>query len=171
MPRCWWRVIGVVLLCTWPALADAQGRTAGQIVGTVKDVSGAVVPKADVILVNTATGATVETKTGPDGNFVFPNLQPGRYQVTASFTGFQPTTIQEVIVETARSIDLTVQFKVAGVSEQIEVVGRSQVVETTSTTVCQYGLERRDCQTPNGRSQHLEFCAPRAGRGDQCRRP
>ena len=68
-------------------------------------------------------------------NFVFPNLQPGRYQITATFQGFNPVTIQEVVVETARSIDLVVQFEVAGVTEQVPVEGRSQVVETTSTTV------------------------------------
>lgn len=135
MPRCWWKFVGVLLICAWPVAVAAQGRTAGQIVGTVKDATGAVVPKADVILINTATGATVETTSGADGNFTLPNLQPGRYQVTASFTGFQPVTLQEVIVETARSIDLVVQFKVAGVSEKVNVVGRSQVIETTSTTV------------------------------------
>ena len=81
-----------------PALSVAQGRTTGQIVGTVKDPSGAVVPKADLILIDNGTGATVEAKSGADGNFVFPNLQPGRYHITATFQGFTPVTIQEVAV-------------------------------------------------------------------------
>jgi len=135
MPRCWMKTSLTVLLCLLPASSAAQGRITGQIVGTVKDATGAVVPKADLILIDNGTGTTVETKSGADGNFVFPNLQPGRYQITATFQGFQPVTIQEVIVETARSIDLVVQFQVAGVTEQVQVEGRSQVVETTSTTV------------------------------------
>jgi hypothetical protein len=128
-------VVGALLLCGLPVIGFAQGRTAGQIVGTVKDASGGVVPGAVIVLINSATSATVETKSGTDGNFTFPNLQPGKYEVTATLSGFQPTTIREVVVETARSVDIVVQFKVAGVSEQIDVVGRSQVVETTSTTV------------------------------------
>ena len=73
-----------------PALAAAQGRTTGQIVGTVKDASGAVVPKADLILIDNGTGATVETRAErrklrlpepaagpvPDHRHV-PGLQPG----------------------------------------------------------------------------------------------
>ncbi|HEY7497313.1 MAG TPA: carboxypeptidase-like regulatory domain-containing protein [Vicinamibacterales bacterium] len=134
MPR-FKKIAIAVFVCLLPALSAAQGRITGQIVGTVKDASGAVVPKADLVLIDSGTGATVETKSGSDGNFVFPNLQPGRYSITATFQGFQPVTIQEVIVQTARSIDVVVQFQVAGVSEQVQVEGRSQVVETTSTTV------------------------------------
>jgi hypothetical protein len=129
------KVVGAAILCLVPAVVAAQGRITGTIVGTVKDASGAVVPKAQLILIDTARGSTQETTSGNEGNFVFPNLQPGRYQLTASFPGFQPVTIQEVLVETARSIDVVVQFEVAGVSESVNVEGRSQVVETTSTTV------------------------------------
>ena len=92
-------------------------------------------PKAELILIDNGTGTTSETRSGADGNFVFPNLQPGRYQITATFQGFNPVTIQEVVVETARSVNLVVQFEVAGLTEQVRVEGRSQVVETTSTTV------------------------------------
>src|SRR5262245_19352248 len=135
MPRFTKAIAIALILGALPALAAAQGRITGQIVGTVKDSSGAVVQKADLVLIDNATGATLETKSGADGNFVFPNLQPGRYQITATFQGFQPVTIHEVIVQTARSIDVVVQFEVAGLNEQVQVEGRSQVVETTSTTV------------------------------------
>jgi hypothetical protein len=135
MPRTCTKAVLAGLLCLLPALTSAQGRVTGQIVGTVKDSTGAVVPKADLVLIDNGTGTTVETKSGAEGNFVFPNLQPGRYQITATFQGFNPVTIQEVLVETARSIDIVVQFQAVGVTEQVTVEGRTQVVETTSTTV------------------------------------
>jgi len=118
-----------------PAGLLGQARTTGSIVGTVKDASGAVVPKADLILIDMGTGLTAESRSGPDGGFVFPNLQPGRYQITATFAGFQPVTLQEVIVQTGRGSDVVVQFQVAGLTEQVQVLGRAEVVETTSTTV------------------------------------
>ena len=135
MSRSWTKAVLAALLCLVPVVGAAQGRTTGQIVGTVRDASGGVVPKADLILIDNGTGATTEAKSGSDGGFVFPNLQPGRYQITATFQGFNPITIQEVVVETARSVDLVMQFEVAGLTEQVRVEGRSQVVETTSTTV------------------------------------
>jgi hypothetical protein len=101
----------------------------------VKDATGAVVPNAEIVLIDTATGNSAETKSGPDGGFVFPNLQPGTYTLTATAQGFQPVTVQSVNVQTSRSTDLTVQFQVAGLTEQVQVEGRATVVETTSTTV------------------------------------
>ena len=154
-----------------PLLGAAQGRTTGQIVGTVKDASGGVVPKADLILIDNGTGTTVEAKSGSDGDFVFPNLQPGRYQITATVQGFQPVTIQEVVVETARSIDVVVQFEVAGVTEQVDVEGRSQVVETTSTTVANTVSNEQIAKLPLAGRNILELRAARAGRGDERRRP
>ena len=124
-----------VLTFLLPAAAWAQGRTTGSINGTVRDASGAVVPKAGLTLIDLGTGLTFETTSGTDGGFVFPNLQPGRYTITATLTGFQPVTLQEVIVQTARSTDVVVQFQVAGVTEQVQVEGRTEVIETTSTTV------------------------------------
>ena len=52
MPRYWTKSLLTALVCLMPAVSGAQGRTAGQIVGTVKDASGAVVPKADLILID-----------------------------------------------------------------------------------------------------------------------
>lgn len=122
------------LLCAG-TLAHAQIRTTGQIVGTVKDTTGAVVQKAELVLIDLATGTTSETQSGSDGGFVFPNLQPGTYQLTANYTGFQPVTLQQVIVSTGRSTDVVIQFEVAGITEQVQVEARAPVVETTSTSV------------------------------------
>ena len=108
---------------------DRAGRRDGQ------DSSGAIVAGAELILIDTATGLSVEAKSGKDGGFVFPNLQPGKYTLTATLQGFQPITLQDVGVQTARSTDIVVQFQPAGVSEQVTVQGQSSVVETTSTTV------------------------------------
>ena len=118
-----------------PLAAHAQLRNTGQVIGTVKDATGAVLPNAALVLVDTATGTTFETKAGPEGNFTFPNLQPGTYTLTATATGFQPITLQQVLVQTARSTDVVVQFQVAGITEQLNVEARSPIVETSSTTV------------------------------------
>src|SRR4249919_857270 len=134
MLRFYLRTFAAVFVCLLPMIATGQGRTSGQIVGTVKDATGAVVQNAEVVLIETSTTATVTTKTGTNGSFTFPNLQPGHYTVTVTAQGFQPITVQDVVVETARSVDLGLQFKLAGVSEQVHVEGRS-VIESTSTTV------------------------------------
>jgi hypothetical protein len=66
------------------ATADAQVRTTGQIVGVVRDASGAVVANADVEIKEIGTGITANATSARDGAFVFPAVQPGRYLLTAA---------------------------------------------------------------------------------------
>lgn len=136
MPR---TLVGILLVAI-SVVASAtsfagQARITGQVVGTVKDATGAVLPNVVVVLIDTGTGASYETKSGPEGTFVVPNLQPGTYTLTATATGFQPLTLQQVLVQTSRSTDVVVQFQVAGITEQLNVEARSPIVETSSTTV------------------------------------
>jgi hypothetical protein len=109
--------------------------TTGQIVGTAKDPSGAVVPNAEIEVTDAGTANRQTGKTGPDGGFVFPALQPGRYRILATATGFEPAVIEEVIVETGRTSNVDVQFAVGALQEQVKVEGRVPVVETISSTV------------------------------------
>jgi hypothetical protein len=157
MSRSLLKTFAAVALILCPVLALAQARTTGQIVGTVKDASGAVVPGAEVVLVDTGTGNTVATRSGSEGGFVFPNLQPGRYQITATAQGFQPVTLQQVVVETGRGTDVVVQFEVAGVTEQVRVEGRAALIQTTSTTVSNTVRNEQIAQLPMGGRNILSF--------------
>ncbi|MGH9386988.1 MAG: carboxypeptidase regulatory-like domain-containing protein [Vicinamibacterales bacterium] len=123
------------LLVLGATAVDAQVRTTGQIVGTIRDPSGAVVPDAEVQIRDLATGITAETKSARDGAFVFVAVQPGRYTLTAVAKGFQPVVIETLNVETARATNVTLQAEVAGVQEAVTVEGRSPVIEMSSTTI------------------------------------
>jgi hypothetical protein len=117
------------------APAGAQVRTTGQIVGTVKDSSGAVVPNVAVEVTDVATGTRHTSQSGSEGGFVFPTLQPGHYRVLATAAGFEPAVIDDVVVETGRTSNVDVQVAVAAVREQVRVEGRAPTIETTSSTV------------------------------------
>ena len=93
MTRLLTTVLAAMLVCGVPSLSLAQVRTSGQIVGTVKDATGAVVPAAALVLIDTSTGLTLEAKAAADGGFTFPNLQPGTYTLTATAGGFKPVKI------------------------------------------------------------------------------
>ena len=123
---------GMLLIAT---VAAAQVRTTGQIVGTVKDATGAVIPAAELVLIDTNTGNTQQTKSGDDGGFVFPNLQPGSYTLTATVAGLQTVTVQAIVVQTSRTSDLVVQFDKAALTETVQVAGRAPLIETSSTTI------------------------------------
>lgn len=157
MYRCCLRILITAMVCLVPVVSGAQGRTVGQVVGTVRDASGAVIPNADLVLIDTNTGNIAETKSGSDGGFVFPNLQPGTYTLTATAPGFTPVTLPKVEVQTSRSTDVSVRFDVAGVTEQVQVEGRVAVVETTSTTIASTVSNEQIAKLPLGGRNILEF--------------
>jgi len=132
--RAVWIAFALAFL-TIAAAARAQVRTTGQIVGTVKDPSGAVVPDGDVEVTDVATGNRQTGKSSREGGFVFPALQPGHYRILATAAGFEPAVIPDIVVETGRTSNVDVQFAVAALQEQVRVEGRAPVVETTSSTV------------------------------------
>src|SRR5437870_2165542 len=85
----------IIMLCLG-TFAMAQEIT-GTIVGTVKDKSGAVVPKATVIVTNTDTKAVVRTLTANDkGEFSAPLLQIGHYSITAEAPTFKKAVIEKI---------------------------------------------------------------------------
>jgi hypothetical protein len=82
------KVLGLTLLLAFAVAAFGQTET-GQITGTVKDKSGAVVPNAKVTLVAVDTNATRTASTTSAGLYTFPSLKPAVYKVTVEATGFQ----------------------------------------------------------------------------------
>ena len=72
-------VLVVSLLSLAPPVAGAQVTTA-DLVGTIRDTSGAVVPGATVSLTNDATGVTRTATTGEGGTYIFTAAAARRIQ-------------------------------------------------------------------------------------------
>jgi outer membrane receptor protein involved in Fe transport len=116
-----------------PSLARAQAT--GQMTGVVTDSSGSVVPGATVEATNQATGFTRNAVSGVDGVYTIPLLNPGRYEVKASLSGFRTSIrsgIDVVVNETAR---VDQQLQVGAVTEQVTVAVSAPLVETKNATL------------------------------------
>jgi len=115
--------------------SSARAQATGQITGVVTDGSGSVVPGATVEVTNQATGFTRNAVTGTDGVYTIPLLNPGRYDVKASLTGFRTgirSGIDVVVNETAR---VDQQLQVGAVTEQVTVEASAPLVETKNATL------------------------------------
>ena len=69
--------------------AKAQVRSTGVVLGTVTDQSGAAVPGANVSLRNVETGTALATETLTTGDYQFPVVPSGQYQLTVTKQGFK----------------------------------------------------------------------------------
>ncbi len=123
-------LLGAVLALL--AMADTAGaQTAtGQITGTVKDTTGAVVPGATVTVHSDLTGLTRTAATNPSGDYSFPLLPTGVYSVSAELQGFSVAKRvgMRLNVDQVARIDLT--LAVGAASETVEVKAATVALDT-----------------------------------------
>jgi hypothetical protein len=115
-----------------PAFAQA-GR--GSVSGTVTDPNGAVVPDAQVSLLNKATGVTLHTVTSAAGLYTFISLNPGAYKVTASRAGFAPVAQDNVAVNVDQAAQVNITLRIGAATETVTVTEAANLVEPTNSTV------------------------------------
>src|SRR5688500_9171750 len=72
--------------------------------GTVADSTGALIPGVEITARNLATGIVTTRITNEAGNYDFASLQPGAYIVSASLSGFQTATYNNVQLSQAQQV-------------------------------------------------------------------
>src|SRR6266571_7558158 len=83
----------------------------GELVGSVTDSTGAVVPAATVTITNLQAGQVRKTTTGASGSYSFTNVLPGVYRAEISAGGFQ-TYVQtgvQVSINTVTRVEVVLQ--------------------------------------------------------------
>ena len=113
----------------------AQTGSTGAVAGTVRDQTGAIVPEADVSIRNAATNETRQVKSQPDGTFVFPLLSPGDYVVQVMMGGFATATREGVRVSVTETTSLSIELRVEGVTDVVQVSAATEIVQSSSNTL------------------------------------
>src|SRR6185312_5114265 len=81
--------LGWMLLCILSAVSLSLGQTATtSLRGTIKDPSGALVPGAKITITDKTVGTTFSAMADNGGNYVFAQIPPARYTITATAAGF-----------------------------------------------------------------------------------
>src|SRR5215467_10380343 len=133
------------------AATTAWAQSTGTLRGTVTDSQGAVTPGVTVLIRNQATGVERTVVSDETGLYVAASLQPGMYRVEAQLQGFQ-TQSKDVQVDVAETVVLDMKMGLAGVAEQVNVVGATPVIETATSSVGQVISQRTVQEIPlNGR--------------------
>jgi len=128
-------IAAMVVVLLGSAVVSAQ-TFRGTILGTVTDMSGAVIANAKVSARNMATGLERTTQTSADGSYAIAELPIGVYDVTITQTGFRASVAHNVEVSVARERRVDAQLSPGEVSQTIEVSGEAlPQVETTSNTL------------------------------------
>ena len=128
--RCGLLVLGGLLTAGHGA---AQLITA-DILGTVTDAAGAVIPDAKVTVVNIATSATRTVQSSGSGDYVVNLLPPGQYTVTVEAKSFKRAVTNVTLVAGDRA-RVDTQLLVGDTTQIVEVVATTPALQTDSSTM------------------------------------
>jgi Carboxypeptidase regulatory-like domain/TonB dependent receptor/TonB-dependent Receptor Plug Domain len=109
--------------------------TAADLVGTVRDQTGAVLPGVVVTATNIATNVPRSTTTQGDGRFALQALPPGVYRLEAVLSGFVTESRGELTLRLGELVELDFALRLAGTVESVNVVADAPVVDVQKTAV------------------------------------
>ena len=137
------------VLCALPM--HGQTANTGAVAGTVIDPSGALVPRAAVVVIGQATGEERDLTTDAQG-FSVPFLTPGNYDLTVRAPGFEPLILKNVQVQITEVSRLKIQLTISGEKKQITLSfdrRRTGLLpsESVSSSYPSWICDRRSCST------------------------
>jgi hypothetical protein len=124
----------VSILLLIPIVTYGQS-TFGAVLGSVKDNSGAIVPRATVRLTDTDENTTRETTTNGNGDYEFVNTKDGHYKVEVTAAGFQTFVATQLTLVARQTLRIDVSLQVGQVSSTVEVQALAGVITTDTQTI------------------------------------
>ncbi|MGP0099007.1 MAG: carboxypeptidase regulatory-like domain-containing protein [Terriglobales bacterium] len=125
----------VMSVCFLGTKYAAGQQATAQIMGTVKDASGALIADAKVTLRNASTNTTRSTTTNKDGGYLFSLVTIGAYELTVEQPGFEKYVRKGITLEINQNARLDVALQVGAASQIVEVQGDVTQVDTVSATL------------------------------------
>ena len=129
-------------------LTAAAQTTSTSIVGTVVDASGAVLPGAKVTALNTRTGQKRGDVSSSTGDFSFPLLDVGVYDVTVDAQGFKQEIRRSVVLQINDKLRLDFALQVGATTEKVEITASGTTLQTDEATLGQTIEQRRVEELP-----------------------
>jgi Carboxypeptidase regulatory-like domain/TonB dependent receptor len=121
----------LLVLCVATATRTADGQVLkAQILGSVADSSGAVVPGAKITLNDITKGVRTEASTNEGGNYVFVNLDPGQYEVTVERSGFTRALRGGIDLLPNTTVRVNFELTPGNVTETVQVSASAPLLQT-----------------------------------------
>jgi hypothetical protein len=147
----WGLCFALALLFTTPRTLKAQLATA-DILGTITDSTGAVIPKANLTLTNVKTNDRRTALSDDSGNFQFTLLPSGHYSLVVKMQGFKSTTTT-LAVEAGDRARADIHLELGAAAETVVVEAQSPLLQADNATVSSTVTEQSVQDLPlNGRN-------------------
>ena len=128
------RLAATVMVILFSISAPGQS-TAGRILGTLTDQSGAAVARGTVIVTDVQRGTSRTITTDESGTYAAPDLQPGTYKIHAEAPGFKSVERLNIQIEVATDVRADFTLQTGQISEVVTITEEVPLVNTTSATL------------------------------------
>ena len=147
------RALAVAALIAFICSLNVWGAVTGRISGTVKDPTGAVVPNAQVTVIETQTGIKYAATTDVQGTYAFPSLPVGHYDLEVKTSGFRDFKQTGLILDVNTALTVDIPLELGPASQEVTVNAAAVQVETTNTQMGEVISDSKMTTVPlNGRS-------------------
>ncbi len=115
-------------------LAFSQTITTADVAGVINDTSGAVVPGAVVTIKSKESGETRKVVSNGQGQYRFPLLKPGEYDVSAESTGLK-SNIEKITLLVGQEQELNISMSAQATSSTVEVNAAAALLQTENANL------------------------------------
>jgi len=145
-------VVGLALTLILAVAPLSAQTTAGSIVGTVTDPSGAIIAGATVTITNLGSNIAVKTTSDSSGEYVVTPLEVGKYSVAVEATGFKRSIRPDIQVNVQDRVRVDAKLEVGKATETVEVADAAPILETDTSYLGEVVDSQRIVDLPlNGR--------------------
>jgi hypothetical protein len=129
-----WRSLLWCLFLVFAATAARAQSTFGEMLGTVRDSSGAILQGAQVTLANTGTGSARAALTDASGDYSFKNIDVGTYTLTIAAQGFETDSLPAISLTARETRRLDATLKPGAEAQTVVVAEDAAPVITTDVS-------------------------------------
>src|ERR1035437_9451270 len=122
------------LLCMFSA-AVSWSQAPQQFTGHVVDSAGAVIPAAQVVVHNQATGVDTKTVSTSSGDYTVTYLIPGTYNITVSKEGFATARKTDILLNVDQTSTIDFQLQVGSTSQVVTVNASASQLEVSKSDI------------------------------------
>jgi hypothetical protein len=145
-------IILVVGFLTFSVTIDAQSVANAQISGTVSDSTNAVIPGAEIRIVEVNTGIVHAATSSDNGGYSMSNLPVGAYKMEVKEQGFRTYVQTGIELQVAMSAVINPILTPGETSQEVTVTTAAPLVETRSSAIGEVMDSQRVVDLPlNGR--------------------
>jgi hypothetical protein len=150
-------LVSLVALICQPSLQAQNSVSTGIIAGQVQDASGASIPDASVVIINTGKGYKQVSASNKDGLFSFSALPVGAYSLAVDAPGFAAVELTNVNVSVGQTTTVAVKMEVGTVKQEVNVTADVDVLDTRDSSISSVVGDGLVQNLPTLRRQYTDF--------------